>query len=93
MLTLAQFRVSFPEFKSATDPLVEACLARAESLIEPSVWLGLTDEGHGLLTAHILALSPNGQMARMQTDKGKSTYGTEYQSLRQQATALVGRVL
>jgi hypothetical protein len=88
----SQFRISFPEFKSASDALITACLARAESQIDPEVYGDLTDEAHGLNTAHILSLSPNGQMARLTSDKSKSTYGVEFTKLREQATALLSRV-
>jgi hypothetical protein len=91
VLVIDDFRAMFPEFASAEDELVTACLLRAETQIAPEIWLDQEDEGHGLLTAHILALSPNGQMARMTSD-GKTTYGTEYVKLREQVTALVMRV-
>lgn len=91
MLNLAQFRLRFPEFKNAIDALVTETLARATAQIEPEVWGSLTDEGHGLLTAHLLAMAPNGQMARLQTEKGQSTYGTAYRQMREQVTALLSR--
>jgi hypothetical protein len=91
-MTLAAFRVRFQEFQSAPDELITDFLARAAGRIDPLVWADKTDEGHGLLTAHLLANSPNGQMARLSSDKGTTTYWTDYKSLREEVTCGLLRV-
>lgn len=59
MMTLAAFRIRYPEFSSASDALVQACLDEAE---ERS--LGGQTTAHGLLAAHLLAVSPVGRSIR-----------------------------
>ncbi len=86
MLDPAGFRARYPEFATASDALVSVTLKDASSQIDNSVWGTLTDQAHGLLTAHMLVIAPNGQMARLQTDKGVSTYWTRYVALRDQQT-------
>ncbi len=84
-MNLAAFRVQFPEFAAAPDTLVQAFLDAAELQIDADVWLTLTDQGHGFLTAHKLALSPYGQAARL-SKKGETTYYQHYQELRNSVT-------
>ncbi len=80
-MDLSAFRIKFPEFESAGDPFVQAFLDTAEARVDADVWGAITDEGHGLLTAHLLALAPNGQFSRLQSAKGETTYGTEHKRL------------
>lgn len=81
MLTLAQFRVRFPEFNSANDPLVNAYLDIAKESIDSEVWGTRENEGHGYLTAHLLCLSPSGQMSRLVAKDGSTTYEHRYHAL------------
>lgn len=75
-MTLANFRIRFPEFTTAGDTLVQACLD-ASALETSSESLGLSyDEAHGLLAAHKLACSPFGGMARLEKSN-KTTYELE----------------
>lgn len=95
MLTLDQFRGKFGEFfrsEEDVDTLVQSALDEAELEIDPTVWGVHTDTAHGLLAASKLALSQLGQQARLQSEKGSSTYWTRYVDLRKQVTALLGRV-
>lgn len=82
MLTLQAFRDKYPEFATGPDSLLQLWLDDAAGRIDPEVWGIHTDRGHGLLTAHLICLSPNGQFARLQSDKGQTTYGAEYDKLR-----------
>lgn len=86
MLDLAAFRLEYPEFQSAEDAFVSAYLARAARRIDPRIWGELAAEGHGLLAAHLVATSPYGQMARMVSADGDSTYGKAFRTLVAQVT-------
>ncbi len=81
MIDLARFRVRFPEFKFVTDALVQAVLDETTLEISAEVWGVKQDLGHGLLTAHRLAVSPAGQAARLVSAKGDTVYFGEYQRL------------
>lgn len=84
-MLLAAFRNRFPEFQTASDSLVQACLD-VSALETSSESLGLNyDEAHGLLAAHKLAVSPFGGMARLEKST-KTTYEVE-------RTAMMTRLL
>lgn len=89
-MTLATFKIQYPEFRSCADPVVQAFLDASAGELNQSGYLDpYYDQMHGLLTAHQLCQSPNGQMARLQaTDKaGQTTYWNRYAQLREEITA------
>lgn len=90
-LALATFRTRFPEFAPAADALVEACLAEALTQTPSDVWGDKADAAQGLLTGHLLALSPFGRNAKLSSEKGESTYGKRRAAM-QRALALGCRV-
>jgi hypothetical protein len=78
---LPGFRARFPEFRTADDTLVSACLAAAAGETDSGEFGAAYDEAHGLLAAHKLAISPFGQAARMVSDKGQTTYMAEREAV------------
>jgi hypothetical protein len=92
-IDLATWRSLFPEFATAPDILVQSRIDQAALRIEPLVWGERSGEGQAFLTAHLLTLAPGGQFARLQSDKGKSTYGTQFDQMVVEVTALVMRVI
>lgn len=84
--SLAGFRVGFPEFDRAPDPLVNAKMADAIARIDREVWGEQADSGTYNLTAHLLAISPFGMMAKLNTGPGTSTYGETYKEQRRSVT-------
>lgn len=80
-LALATFRTRFPEFAPAADALVEACLAEALLQTPSDVWGTKADAAQGMLTAHLLAISPYGRTAKLVSAKGESTYGQRRQAM------------
>lgn len=86
-VTVASFLASYPEFVRAPDVVdVEATLAKAVLNVDAEVWGDKTDEGIELTLAHMLALSPFGQMAKLLSEKGQSTYGIQLQTLKEQVS-------
>lgn len=88
-MLLAAFRAQYPEFQTAGDTYVQTFLDAAGLEIDASIWGKLTDQAQGLLAAHKMCIAPNGQMARLQTDKGKSTYGKQYVQMRYSVTSCI----
>ena len=80
-MTRTEFLTIYPEFDEAPVSLIDAKLAETSVLIDPNVWGVMTEQAHGLLTAHRLATAPNGQFARLVSKEGKTTYGAEFESL------------
>lgn len=89
MLTLEAFRSEYPDFQSTPDDFVQKYLDRAAKRIDPRIWGEKADEGHGLLAAHLMAISPSGLNSRMVSADGDSTYGKAFRVLEAQVTALL----
>lgn len=89
LLDLAGFRAKYPEFSTAEDPLVQLFLDDAAERLSSVTWGTYLDKGHGCLTAHLLTISPNGQFARLQSDKAESTYGIEFRRLECQVASCI----
>lgn len=93
MLDLAGFRALYPEFAKASSDLVQSRLDQATNRYDPDVWAERSDEAHGLQTAHLLAISPFGQAARLVSEKGRSTYLVEYERILPEVAGLIFRVV
>ncbi|HVJ26385.1 MAG TPA: DUF4054 domain-containing protein [Vicinamibacterales bacterium] len=83
-MTLSEFRARFPEFRTASDTLVESVLAEATARLDERIFGALTDAAVGYLAAHLLATSPFGESQRLEDDKSESTYHKSYLAIRQQ---------
>ncbi len=83
MHTRTTFLVSFPEFSEVDTAVVDAKLAEASRRIDASVWGDWENDGHGQLTAHLLANSPLGNAAKLvaKGDGPKTVYEGEYRRL------------
>ncbi len=84
-LDLKRFRMEYPEYDKAPDTVVSTILARASTRTPADIWGTLEDEGHGLLTAHLLALRPEGKEMRLKLGDGtlSSIYWPERHRLAQ----------
>lgn len=75
-MTLDNFRIRYPEFRTASDTFVQAYLDDAAASLVGTASLGTAyDVAHGLATAHLIAVSPAGKNARMVNDDGTTQYG------------------
>lgn len=80
----ATFRARFPEFRAASDTLVDAVITEATARIASETFGDLTDTAIGYLAAHLLATSPLGASQRLEDDKTETTYFKEYRALGRQ---------
>ncbi len=87
------WRSLFPEFNTCPDWLAQSRLDQAAVQIDPTIWGNRSGEGQAYLAAHLLALSPSGQFSRLQSEKGKTTYGTYYDLMVVQVAGLIFRVI
>jgi len=85
--SVAAFKGEFPEFAATDDPIVAAALVRAEQRVDPIVWGEKTDQGVAYLAAHLLALAPFGQNARLASNSGTSIYHEEFRRLQREVAA------
>jgi len=79
--TASTFRAAKPEFSDATDPQVETALADAGAYCNADVFGDQHDQAVGLYAAHLLAISPFGQNARLVNKQGDTTYRTQWRRL------------
>ncbi len=86
MHTVTTFVASFEEFSETDDELVQAKLNEAELLIDLVVWGKFATLGHGYMTAHLLAMSPGGNAAKL-VKNDSTTYEQHYKRLVRIATA------
>lgn len=86
-VTRARFRNTFSEFQSTADNEIESKLALAKLRINADVWGDKTDAGILYLTAHMVALAPAGQNAKLKPENAaKTVYWVEYKSIMRSVT-------
>ena len=83
---LDSFLARFPEFEPATEPMIRSAIAEAINNVDASVFKTKTDEGVRWKAAHLLAISPWGQQARMVSKDGSTTYGMQFHKLARSVT-------
>lgn len=75
--TAATFKARWTEFEPTADALVESALAEAARSTDARLFGEKTDDGVGLLAAHLLSISPQGQQARLESSEAETTYSRE----------------
>lgn len=82
--TASTFKSRWPEFAPTADAQVDAVLVAAARRCDARVFGDDTDEAVGFYAAHLLATSPQGQQARLESDKADTTYRAEWLRLARQ---------
>jgi len=80
------FLARFPEFEPADSSMVASAIAEATRGVDASVWGDKTEDGIRWLAAHLLAITPWGQQARLVSKDGSTTYGKEHARLMRSVT-------
>ena len=78
---LDSFLVRFPEFEPATEPMIREALGEASRNVDPDVFKEKTDDAIKWKAAHLLAITPFGQQARLVAKDGTTTYGKHFAKL------------
>lgn len=78
---LEDFRIRYPQFRTAGDELVQACLDDAEMRVSEDTFGTRFDQAHGLKAAHLLAISPYGRSQRLASNDGESIYQEQLDKL------------
>jgi hypothetical protein len=82
----ASFLARFPEFEPAPPLMIDEAIAEAVTRVDSGVWGNKTDAGVRWRAAHLLAISPFGQQARLVSKDGSTTYGKEHARLMREVT-------
>ena len=77
-MTLTEFRVQYPEFRTVGDEFLQCHLDQAERLVSSTVCCNKFDLLHGLKTADLIARSPGGVAAKLLAKDGTTTYGNAF---------------
>lgn len=85
----AQFRLLYPEFRTALDPFVQAYLDEAATMIDAATVGSRYDQLHGLKTAHLIACSPAAVNARLVAKDGTTTYSVAFRECAMSKVAAV----
>jgi Protein of unknown function (DUF4054) len=86
-LDVSTFKLSFPEFKSTADEMVEAYLVRAATHCDAEAYLTKYEDAVLYRCAHMLALSPQGASAKLVNKDGSTTYGMHFDDIRREVAA------
>jgi hypothetical protein len=78
----ATFLSRRPEFATTPTTLVDACLVDAELMIDRDVYGGKADAGVMAYAAHLIAINPLGEMARLDKKGEKTTYFLEWERIK-----------
>ena len=87
----ASFKARWTEFAPCPDSLVDAAIAEATEEVDARVYGAKADAAVGLLAAHKLSISPQGQQARLDPkafgdgEHGTTTYGIEFDTITRNA--------
>lgn len=81
-MTLSEFRDRYPEFRTATNALVQAMLDDASERIDLAVFGETKGQiAIGLMAAHLLANKPYGRSQRLESGDGDDRYMVELDRL------------
>jgi len=81
-VTVRQFKTEFPEFAETDNAVVQARLTMATRMVNSSVWGTKADDGVKLYTAHLLAMSPMGEQARLKKENRGTIYGDQFEAMK-----------
>jgi len=73
-------------FTATSDDLIQECLDEAAALINATTWGTFRDIGIKCLAAHLLAVEPFGEPARLVGDLNSTIYGREFKRYQKIAT-------
>lgn len=82
----ADFLARFPEFEPASKAMIEAALDEAVRNVDVEIFGSKTDDAVRWKTAHLLAVSPFGQQARLMSKDGSTTYEVRFWALAKSMT-------
>lgn len=82
----ASFLQLFPEYNEVNDepmcqPMIDRCLRDAQIFVDAAVWGDRYEAGVFYKAAHLLAMSPFGENARLQGDRTSSVYSVVFEDM------------
>lgn len=80
------FKAAFPEFVNTDNDLITSRITMAQVQVNSTVWGDSYDTGIMLMTAHLLAVSPMGEPARLSDNSMSTIYLRTFDKMMRQVT-------
>lgn len=88
LVTVPQFVRRFPEFRDTDEVLVQSKINEAHWRVDETVWGDdKAPTGIAWLAAHMIAMTPMGEKARIGKDKDSTLYYTEFRRMMREVTS------
>jgi hypothetical protein len=90
MATAVELVARYPEFApavSAYPDMVDACLAEAGECIDATFFAGKTQYAVLALAAHLIAINPLGELARIDKRSDATVYSIQFERLKRMCCA------
>jgi hypothetical protein len=91
-VSVLKFQKAFPEFKDTDPDLVQEKLDAASLRTNEDVFSGNAVQAVMLLAAHLLSISPSGEMSRLRKENRVTMYWIELRQLKREMTMGHGRI-
>lgn len=91
-VTVESFRLAFPEFRETEAALIDQKILAASLRTAASSWGTMYDQAVMYLTAHLLAVAPEGELVRLKKENRVTTYELTLERMRREATIGLGRI-
>lgn len=81
-VSVLQFKAEFPEFANTENALIQSRLTMATARVNSTVWGSRQNDGIKMLAAHLIALSPLGEQAKLKHENRGTIYGDQFEAMK-----------
>jgi len=82
VLSVRKFQNRFPEFKETDAVQVQRALEDSQGTLDATTWGDRLEQGIAYQAAHLLAMSPLGEQAKLSLEKRGTIYGQRFEMLK-----------
>lgn len=86
-VTFTTLRVRYPEFVPTPEALITASIVDAELMVDRTVYGSKSDMAVTSYAAHLIAINPLGEMARLDKKSDKTTYLLAFNAIKRSTAA------
>jgi hypothetical protein len=81
VLSVRKFKNRFPEFKETDATQVQRALEDSQDTVDATVWGSRREQGIAYQAAHLLAMAPLGEQAKLKLESRGTIYGQRFAML------------
>lgn len=82
VVSVRKFKARFPEFRETDPEVVTAKLEDAQQFVAADVWGDRQAQGIQYQAAHLLAMAPLGEQAKLKKENRGTIYGDQFEQLK-----------